>query len=375
MAAPACVTCLLLLSGGQAHAQSFALSVGDDTADVKIRHQRTIRTVEIDMGLIWFHPRSVTVDAGETVRFVLRNNTEQVPHEFTVGSQNMQAGRRELIKEMSEATPIDTKIHNSSPYDAPNAVVVLPGETKELIWTFTSTQRFEFGCNVPGHYEFGMKGAFRLLAAADNELDFPAISRKTQSAPRPAADPDLVAPVKTPDLIAEAEPAPVEDPNLDAPTPEGRPSADTGRNTLAKVGQELLGVSSANAATRFTLPAEDEAAADKLELEAATDKLELEAAADPARQLGAGHKLMAKGYIVQARKLYTESLDAGLSEAALALARSYDPRAISRIDEPDAEPNPDEAWKWYEEWYRRSVDEGAISPAVKLEGLLQAMRR
>jgi uncharacterized cupredoxin-like copper-binding protein len=43
-------------------------------------------------------------------------------------------------------------------HDHPNAVMVKPGRTRELVWRFTRAGAFEYGCNVPGHYESGMKG-------------------------------------------------------------------------------------------------------------------------------------------------------------------------------------------------------------------------
>lgn len=416
---PALAVCLLTIAGGEATAKSIALTPTAEPAALTARYKQTVRTVEIDMGLIWFHPRSVTVRAGETVRFVLHNSTEQVPHEFTVGSETMQKGRRELIEEMSAATPIETRIHNSSPYDSPNAVIVLPGETKELIWTFTKTKRFEFGCNIPGHYEFGMKGAFRLMAAGDNELDFPAIDRKP--AP-PAARPEALVSFAQPSggKSADAEVAPVEEKAAVSPAPIVRAEPVARKNTLASVGEELFGVTSANASQTDRRAADTSAG--EIDVAAATGlaaptpagrpepgtktaalasvgeelfgvtqanatqshgtpgiagispgKLQVEDDVDPAQQLGEGHKLMAKGHIVKARKLYALSLEAGLSEAAFALARSYDPRAVSEVDEPDAEPDPAKARHWYQLWYRRSVDEGAISAAVKLEVLIKAL--
>ena len=40
----------------------------------------------------------------------------------------------------------------------PNAIFVKPGASKTLIWTFTKSGVYEFACNIPGHYEAGMKG-------------------------------------------------------------------------------------------------------------------------------------------------------------------------------------------------------------------------
>ena len=43
-------------------------------------------------------------------------------------------------------------------HDDPNTVLVEPGQTAELVWTFKSPMTLEFACNVPGHYESGMVG-------------------------------------------------------------------------------------------------------------------------------------------------------------------------------------------------------------------------
>jgi uncharacterized cupredoxin-like copper-binding protein len=43
-------------------------------------------------------------------------------------------------------------------HDDPNSVLVEPGKTAELVWTFDTDATLEFACNVPGHYEAGMVG-------------------------------------------------------------------------------------------------------------------------------------------------------------------------------------------------------------------------
>ena len=39
-----------------------------------------------------------------------------------------------------------------------NSILVEPGKTGELVWTFGEATALEFACNVPGHYEAGMVG-------------------------------------------------------------------------------------------------------------------------------------------------------------------------------------------------------------------------
>jgi uncharacterized cupredoxin-like copper-binding protein len=43
-------------------------------------------------------------------------------------------------------------------HDDPNSVLVAPGKTAELTWTFSKATRLEFACNIPGHYQAGMVG-------------------------------------------------------------------------------------------------------------------------------------------------------------------------------------------------------------------------
>ena len=54
--------------------------------------------------------------------------------------------------------------HNDRPmvHDDPNSILLEPGETKELIWTFDKAQSLQFACNVPDHYEAGMQGRIEI---------------------------------------------------------------------------------------------------------------------------------------------------------------------------------------------------------------------
>lgn len=94
---------------------------------------------------------------------------------------------------------------------------------------------------------------------------------------------------------------------------------------------------------------------------------------DTKRLLAEGHTLMAAGDVLKARQLFARSVATGSAEAALALGRSFDPKHLAGIGNANATPDPVTARRWYEEWYRRSVQQGSISPKVRLERLLQAM--
>jgi uncharacterized cupredoxin-like copper-binding protein len=45
-------------------------------------------------------------------------------------------------------------------HDDPNSVLLEPGKSAQIVWTFPSDTALDFACNVPGHYEAGMQGAF-----------------------------------------------------------------------------------------------------------------------------------------------------------------------------------------------------------------------
>lgn len=175
-------------SGGVGHGEGFVGGGPGGPGEVG-------RTVEIEAKDMRFFPDSVSVEDGETVRFVI-HNTDSVEHDFTIGTPEVQAAHREEMGEMYAAGAMDPAAmpgdlnhggmmdsdgdhghmsgHMSGHRDAhmegassaamghddPNAVMVQPGETKELIWRFERAGELQFACNVPGHYESGMIGRF-----------------------------------------------------------------------------------------------------------------------------------------------------------------------------------------------------------------------
>ena len=116
-----------------------------------------IRTIEVIARDNEFSTDEIQVSPGETVRFLIRNEGE-LDHDFTIGDADTQtAHRAEMQAMMSGAS--DGHAHK---HQAQNAVMVAPGETTELVWTFGEGESLEFGCNIPGHFESGMRGKFEL---------------------------------------------------------------------------------------------------------------------------------------------------------------------------------------------------------------------
>jgi uncharacterized cupredoxin-like copper-binding protein len=124
------------------------------------------RTVELTLGDMYFEPKSLTVKEGETVHFVLVNKG-QLLHEFNLGDAAMHAAhQQEMLKMVASGMLTSTGMkhdmasmdHGSMKHDDPNSVLVEPGKTAELTWTFTKGTDLEFACNIPGHYQAGMVG-------------------------------------------------------------------------------------------------------------------------------------------------------------------------------------------------------------------------
>lgn len=109
------------------------------------------RTVDITMGDATFTPAHLAVKAGEAVRFVV-TNTSSIAHDFTLGDTATQTAHRQEMADAMQAG------HEAHQHHDGNAITVQPGTTQTLAWLFTKPGVFEYDCNIPGHFEAGMKG-------------------------------------------------------------------------------------------------------------------------------------------------------------------------------------------------------------------------
>jgi uncharacterized cupredoxin-like copper-binding protein len=128
--------------GHDAHASFSAGEPGNAT--------RPARVVQVTMresdGKMVFVPDRVEVKRGEQVRFVLRNNGE-LDHEFVLATRDENLKHAEAMKTNAEMD-----------HDDPNAKRLQPKKSGELVWRFTKSGEFEYGCLIPGHREAGMIG-------------------------------------------------------------------------------------------------------------------------------------------------------------------------------------------------------------------------
>jgi len=102
-----------------------------------------MRTVEVTIHYSRFDPSTLSFDPGTTVRFEIRN-TDPIDHEFILGDEEVQA-----IHERG------TEAHHGA---RPGEISIPAGTTRITTYTFAEAGRLIFGCHLPGHYAYGMRG-------------------------------------------------------------------------------------------------------------------------------------------------------------------------------------------------------------------------
>ena len=168
----------VFLAGGALAAGSGAHSHGDEGHGeaVKIGEpaaaEHAGRTVEIILHDNYYEPESITVRAGEIIRFTAKNEGRLV-HEFNIGTAAMHAAHKDEMRMMMrhgvlfpdridhEKMAAGGEDGHSMKHDDPNSILLEPGRTGEVVWKFSETVKLEFACNIPGHYESGMVGEIK----------------------------------------------------------------------------------------------------------------------------------------------------------------------------------------------------------------------
>lgn len=142
-------------AGGHAHESSIGQRGDPARAD---------REIEVSMRGMAFDPSVITISPGETITFVVSNDGELV-HEFNLGTRDMwQAHMDEMQKMMETGMMTSHEIHHDRMmqagmmHDDANSVLLEPGQTARVTWTFGEREDIGFACNVPGHLEAGMVG-------------------------------------------------------------------------------------------------------------------------------------------------------------------------------------------------------------------------
>jgi uncharacterized cupredoxin-like copper-binding protein len=103
---------------------------GVNVVTIRIEHSR-------------FEPSSVEVSKGTTVRFIVRNS-DPIDHEFIIGNERVQ-----------EVHENGTESHHGA---KPGEITVPSLAQRSTTYSFEDTGRLIFGCHLPGHYAYGMRG-------------------------------------------------------------------------------------------------------------------------------------------------------------------------------------------------------------------------
>jgi uncharacterized cupredoxin-like copper-binding protein len=102
----------------------------------------TITTVRIGIHYSAFSLAAIDVDPGEPVRFVV-SNSDPIDHEFIIGDEAVQIAHERGTEAFHPPRP--------------GEITIPAGETVETTYTFDA-QDLIFGCHLPGHYAYGMRG-------------------------------------------------------------------------------------------------------------------------------------------------------------------------------------------------------------------------
>lgn len=130
----------------QDHTDSDALVAQVVSRSIDVRMDDTMR----------FAPDTMQVRAGETIRFVV-HNAGKVEHELVLGSDEDIRAHTEDMKKGGD--------HQHS-HSGAAAIGVAPGQTGELVVTFSKTGTLQMACLIPGHHEAGMKGQVQVSDGA-----------------------------------------------------------------------------------------------------------------------------------------------------------------------------------------------------------------
>jgi uncharacterized cupredoxin-like copper-binding protein len=102
-----------------------------------------VATVRVIVHHSGFEPTEIRVERGSTVRFVIENR-DPIDHEFILGDETVQRVHEN-----------GTEAHHGA---KPGEVSVPAGETRVTTYTFDEPGTLLFGCHLPGHYAYGMRG-------------------------------------------------------------------------------------------------------------------------------------------------------------------------------------------------------------------------
>ena len=153
-------------AGSHGHGKNAATGQPGDPA-------KASRTIEVQMFDNYYEPESLSIKEGETVRFIIHNKGALV-HEFNIATAEMHVAHQpEMMMMVQHGVLMGDRIDHDAAkamqasmghgmHEEPNSVLLEPGKSGEIVWTFPEHAELQFACNVPGHYDAGMQGDIKL---------------------------------------------------------------------------------------------------------------------------------------------------------------------------------------------------------------------
>ncbi|MDQ4005686.1 MAG: cupredoxin domain-containing protein [Actinomycetota bacterium] len=105
------------------------------------------RTIELTIHHSRFDPATIEVSPGERVRFVIRN-LDPIDHELIIGDAEVQRRHED-----------GTEPHHGV---VPGEVSIPPVAERSTTYRFGEPGTLAFGCHLPGHWSYGMRGTVRV---------------------------------------------------------------------------------------------------------------------------------------------------------------------------------------------------------------------
>ena len=113
---------------------------------------RRVEVSMLDTMRFVFNPPLESLKEGESIEFVVRNDGN-IKHEFSIGNMAEQKAHAQMMLAMPD-------MHHADP----NTVSLEPGETATLPWQFMGKDTVVFACNIPGHFQAGMRHDLKISA-------------------------------------------------------------------------------------------------------------------------------------------------------------------------------------------------------------------
>lgn len=104
-------------------------------------------TVHVKLRFSRFVPDHFEFATGTTVTFVVENR-DPIDHEFLIGDESVQLAHEE-----------GTEAHHGA---KPGEISVPAGKTRTTTYTFDEPGTLLFGCHLPTHYAYGMRGDIKI---------------------------------------------------------------------------------------------------------------------------------------------------------------------------------------------------------------------